>query len=157
MVGPGPATYVATAPAFSADPEWQERVAAHQARRPGAWTTIESEDLPRHISGADPQHPVLIDCLTLWLTSRMDRHGVWSDPTGVSAVRRDIDDLVAAVSDCPGGLVLVTNEVGSGLVPMDRGARLFRDLLGVTNSAVADVCDLAYLVVAGRLLALEPA
>lgn len=155
LVGPGPATYVATAPASPGDSEWQRRVDTHRARRPDTWTTVESDDLPRHIGAARPQSPVLVDCLTLWLTARMDRHGVWSDPSGESAVRRDIDLLVDAVAGCSGGLVIVTNEVGSGIVPTDSGARLFRDLLGITNSAVADVCDEVYLVVAGRRLTLE--
>ena len=157
LVGPGPATYVATAPTSVDDDEWRQRVATHRARRPDTWETVESDDLPRHITAAGPHRPVLVDCLTLWLTARMDHHGVWTDPGAETAVRRDIDDLVDAVARCPGGLVLVTNEVGSGIVPTDPGTRLFRDLLGVTNSAVADVCDDVYLVVAGRRLTLERA
>lgn len=157
LVGPGPAIYVATAPPPVDDREWQQRIATHRARRPGTWQTVESDDLPRHIREADTQRPVLVDCLTLWLTARMDRHGVWSDAGAASAVRGDIDELVAAVARCPGGLVLVTNEVGSGIVPTDAGTRLFRDLLGITNSTVADVCDDVYLVVAGRRLPLERA
>lgn len=158
------ATYVATGPhPSSADPEWEARVDRHRARRPARWTTRESTDLPSAIAAATPQRPVLIDCLTLWLTAQLDDLGAWGalDPAGSDAVHRGlaqrIDALVSAIDGCPGGLVVVSNEVGSGIVPADPGTRLFRDWLGVVNTKVAAACDRAFLVVAGLVLPLQPA
>lgn len=155
-VGSGPATYVATGPVGADDPEWAARVAAHQATRPAAWRTLETTELLAPIRAASTETPVLVDCLTLWLTARLDHHGAWQDPTRAeAAVTTEIDALAAAVRSCPGGLVLVTNEVGSGIVPAERGARLFRDLLGVCNATVAAECDEVYLVAAGHVLPLR--
>lgn len=151
-----PVTYVATAPPAPDDPEWQDRVALHRSRRPAAWNTVETIHIVGPIGRATPDHPVLVDCLTLWLMARMDLHEAWDDPHGAApAVRSDIDAVARAVADSPGGLVLVTNEVGSGIVPDDPGSRLFRDLLGRTNGTVASQCDDVYLVVAGRFLRLD--
>lgn len=149
-------TYVATAPPGDDDEEWAARVAQHRARRPAHWRTVETDDVATQIARATPDHPVLVDCVTLWLTSRMDHHRAWTDPSGAeSPLASEIDTLAAAVADCSGGLVIVTNEVGSGIVPADRGTRLFRDLLGRLNCAIATQCDEVYLVVAGRFLRLE--
>lgn len=152
-----PVTYVATGPDGDDDPEWRARVAAHRARRPAHWTTVTTTDLLPVIAAATPRRPVLVDCLTLWLTSRMDHHDAWRHPAeATTLVRREIDALAAAVAECPGRVVLVTNEVGSGIVPADPGTRLFRDLLGTCNVAVGDVCDEVYLVAAGQALRLGP-
>ncbi len=156
LVGDRPATFVATAPPRPGDAEWDLRVAEHRARRPEAWQIVESADLPPLIRHASPGHPVLVDCLTLWLAAHLDRLGAWPDPAEVAdPVARLVDDLAAAVAECPGGLVLVTNEVGSGIVPADPGTRQFRDWMGVLNRAVADRCDRVFLVAAGRALPLE--
>lgn len=149
-------TYVATAPPAPEDPEWQRRVAGHRSRRPDHWTVVETDDIVGPIAAATPARPVLIDCLTLWLMARMDHHHAWDEPkAGAYRVRADIDRVAAAVDASPGGVVLVTNEVGSGIVPVDAGTRLFRDLLGRTNTAVAAKCDDVYLVVAGHFLRLD--
>lgn len=157
LSGMSDVTYVATAPPQHDDREWEERIRRHRDRRPATWTTLETDDLAGVIATrATPQSPVLVDCLTLWLTARMDHHSAWRAPQEATrAVESEIAALADVVSTCPGGLVLVTNEVGSGLVPPDPSARLFRDLLGHTNSAVAERCDDVYLVAAGRFLRLE--
>lgn len=149
-------TYVATAPPGNDDEEWAARVALHRARRPDHWRTVETDDIAAQIARATPEHPVLVDCLTLWLMSRMDVHQAWVEPGRAEAVLAgEIGELAGAVAGCPGGLVLVTNEVGSGIVPADRGTRLFRDLLGRVNCAVAAACDDVFLVVAGHFVRLE--
>lgn len=156
LAGATAVTYVATAPPALDDPEWVERVALHRARRPAQWTTVETDDVAGAVAGATPDHPVLVDCLTLWLMSRMDHHRAWTDPAGAGAPLADeIRTLASAVAACPGGLVVVTNEVGSGIVPSDRGSRMFRDLLGRANCEVAAQCDDVHLVVAGHFMRLE--
>lgn len=151
-----PTTYVATGPDGSDDPEWTERIARHRARRPRHWTTVASTDLPRWIAAADPERPVLIDCLTLWLTDRMDSAKAWDHPQQAEpVVTAEIEAVTDAVASCSGGLVLVTNEVGSGVVPTGAGTRMFRDVLGRCNALVAAQCDEVYLVVAGHVVPLQ--
>lgn len=149
-------TYVATGPDDSADPEWQERIARHRARRPRHWTTVTSTDIAPLIRAAAPGRPVLVDCLTLWLTARLDAHRAWDAPQAAEErLLAEIETLAETVAACPGGLVLVTNEVGSGVVPNGAGTRLFRDLLGRCNALVAAQCDEVYLVVAGHGVPLQ--
>lgn len=151
-----PTTYVATGPDGSGDPEWQQRIAEHRGRRPRHWTTVTSTDLPYWIAAATPDRPVLVDCLTLWLTARMDAREAWDRPQlAEPLVSEEIDAVAEAVAACRGGLVVVTNEVGSGLVPTAAGSRLFRDLLGRCNARVAAQCDDVYLVVAGHVVRLQ--
>ena len=137
-------TYVAAGPAPGPDDtEWAERVAAHVARRPTHWTTLESTDL-----SALPRGPGLLDCLGTWLTAQLDDLD-WND----DLLAPRVDALVEAVSGST-DLVVVTNEVGAGVVPEHRSGRLFRDQLGLVNQRVAAVCDEVHLVVAGRVLVL---
>lgn len=154
LIGDEAATYVAAGPTpdAEADPDWTARVAAHQARRPGSWTTVETQDLAGAVRQAD--QPVLIDCLGTWLTALIDAAGAWEHDTDVvhGLVVAHTDELVAAVRECEHHVVIVTNEVGLGVVPEHRSGRLFRDLLGTINQRVADACDEVHLVVAGRVL-----
>jgi len=137
-------TYVAAGPVPGPDdPEWAARVAVHAARRPGHWTTLESTTL-----SVLPEGPVLLDCLGTWLTAQLDDLD-WDDQD----LQRRIDALVDSIAGCP-DLVVVTNEVGAGVVPEHRSGRLFRDHLGLLNQQVAAVCDEVHLVVAGRVLVL---
>jgi adenosylcobinamide kinase/adenosylcobinamide-phosphate guanylyltransferase len=145
--------YVATGPSPSSDDvEWAARVARHQASRDPRWRTIETTDLPAVI---DARTPTLVDCLGVWLTAVVDELGGW----GVDTARwqpeldRRVDALVAAVAAAP-DIVLVTNEVGLGVVPAHASGRLFRDLLGILNQRVGSACDEVHLVVAGRVLRL---
>ncbi|MBO9522299.1 MAG: bifunctional adenosylcobinamide kinase/adenosylcobinamide-phosphate guanylyltransferase [Nocardioidaceae bacterium] len=132
------------------DPEWAARVAAHQAARPGHWRTVETIDVA---TALDPGTPALVDCLGTWLAAQLDDLRAW-DTTGWEPAFRDrLDALVAAV-EAHEDVVVVTNEVGMGVVPGHASGRVFRDLLGSTNQRVAVVCDEVHLVVAGRVLTL---
>jgi adenosyl cobinamide kinase/adenosyl cobinamide phosphate guanylyltransferase len=139
--GRGPITFVATARVDRADPDHVARVAAHQARRPGDWATVEAgDDLPAALIGVDGT--ALVDSLGTWISSALD-----GDP--------DVDGLVAALRQRRGDTVLVSEEVGLGVHPSSELGRRFRDVLGEVNRAVADVADRAVLVVAGRVIPLE--
>jgi adenosylcobinamide kinase/adenosylcobinamide-phosphate guanylyltransferase len=153
--------YVATGGARDDDPEWGARIAVHRARRPGTWTTVETLDVAALLRAAAPGDPVLVDCLALWLAGCLDRSRVWSAEPGtavyaesLSLVARDLDELVAAVAQTRAHVVLVSNEVGSGVVPEHASGRLYRDLLGTLNARVAAVCDDVDLVVAGHVVPL---
>lgn len=149
-------TYVAPGPSPDAeqDPDWAARIAAHRSRRPAHWTTVEGIDLAgalRATSGA-----VLVDCLGTWLTGVIDAAQAWeaTSEEAYALVQRELDGVTAALAEHPGPVVLVTNEVGLGVVPVHRSGRLFRDLLGVVNQGVGAVCAEVHLVVAGRVLVL---
>lgn len=156
LIGDEPATYVAAGPSpdVEADPDWAARVAAHRARRPASWSTLETQDLASVVR--DAVDPVLIDCLGTWLTAVVDAAEAWEqDSDAVHAlVLARADDVAEALRACAEDVVVVTNEVGLGVVPEHRSGRLFRDLLGLVNQRVAAACDEVHLVVAGRVLRL---
>lgn len=148
-------TYVAPGPdeTEEPDPDWARRLAAHRERRAASWTTVETADVATAI--AQSAGPVLVDCLGTWLTRTIDRRGLWEAPVDeVTGVVRAEIARVAAALERPQPVVLVTNEVGLGIVPAHRSGRLFRDLLGEVNREVAAVCDEVHLVIAGRVLVL---
>jgi adenosylcobinamide kinase/adenosylcobinamide-phosphate guanylyltransferase len=141
---PPPWVYVATAEAV--DAEMTERIAVHRARRGGDWRTIEA---PHDLAGAlaaPAGAPVLVDCLTLWLSNRM-------------LALADVDAETARLEDALGRraspMVLVSNEVGSGIVPDNALARRFRDLQGRLNQCVAARADRVVLMVAGLPLTVK--
>ena len=150
--------YVATGGRRSDDPDWEQRVAAHRARRPATWTTLETTDLPPLLDRPGP--PLLIDCLTLWLTAVLDATRDWDAdtwaPGGEQAYTRHVDALVVAFARSPRHVVAVSNEVGSGVVPDHASGRLFRDELGRLNARIAAMADDAYVLFAGRALRLPP-
>lgn len=143
--------YVAPGPIpTDADGEWSERIRAHRTRRPPGWATVESADVVTAIRTAHAA-AVLVDCLGTWLTRLVDEAGAWSDPRRARAVLALARaDLVTVVTAADAHVVLVSNEVGAGVVPASASGRLFRDELGILNAAVADVCDRVVLCVAGR-------
>lgn len=149
-------TYVATAYPADHDPEWTERVARHRAQRPSAWATEETLDLAALLSAGGG--PLLVDCLTLWLTRMMDRHSCWDDVAwaagGEAALRAEVDGLLAALRASTREVVLVTNEVGQGVVPASASGRRFRDEMGLLNTAVAAACDDVLWCLAGRVVRL---
>ncbi|MFE8014870.1 bifunctional adenosylcobinamide kinase/adenosylcobinamide-phosphate guanylyltransferase [Streptomyces antibioticus] len=149
--------YVATGGTRGGDTEWAARVATHRERRPGSWRTAETCDLVPLL--AEEGAPLLIDCLSLWLTDAMDAVGAWDDAVwadgGERALRSRVADLVAAVRGTRRTVVLVSNEVGSGIVPATASGRRYRDELGRVNAAVAGQCEQVVLVVAGQAVVLR--
>ncbi|MFD9444850.1 bifunctional adenosylcobinamide kinase/adenosylcobinamide-phosphate guanylyltransferase [Streptomyces sp. NPDC060006] len=149
--------YVATGGARNGDGEWAARVHAHRERRPGSWRTTETCDLVPVLKEDGP--PVLIDCLSLWLTDAMDSAGAWDDDEwaggGERALRARVEELTAAVRETRRTVVAVSNEVGSGIVPATPSGRRYRDELGRLNTAFATECEHVLLVVAGQALTLK--
>ena len=145
-----PVRYVATARHVAGDAEWTARIDAHRARRPAAWTTVEDADLPALLRAGGG--PLLVDDIATWLTGVLDDAGAWDRGVDVSP---QVDALVEAVRAAPGRVVLVSAEVGLGVVPATQAGRLFRDELGALNAALARVCDEVLLLVAGLPLRLK--
>ncbi|CAN5529593.1 bifunctional adenosylcobinamide kinase/adenosylcobinamide-phosphate guanylyltransferase [soil metagenome] len=148
-----PVTYVATGPATGSDPEWAERVRRHRERRPARWRTVETTDVASLL--ADARGPVLVDCLTLWLTALLDAAGAWdARPGWREHVDREVTRLADAWVATPMPVIAVSNEVGAGVVPSTAAGRLFRDEQGRLNARLAATADRCLLVVAGRTLEL---
>jgi adenosylcobinamide kinase / adenosylcobinamide-phosphate guanylyltransferase len=145
-----PVTYVATAPTYPDDPEWVERISRHRHRRPPGWRLRETAQVADTLREAEPAETVLVDCLTLWVTAAVDRADAWGDARAAeSAVDEVLADLIDALGATQADVVLVTNEVGSGVAPATTSGGLFRDLLGRVNAAVGSACDDVVLVTAG--------
>jgi adenosyl cobinamide kinase/adenosyl cobinamide phosphate guanylyltransferase len=141
--GGGPVTYIATFVAGEDDRDMAARVAAHQARRPAHWTTVETAELVGAMRAAE-QGTVLIDSLTTWVA-------------GSTGYAVDAAGLGLAMGSHDGDVIVVSDEVGLGVHPSSEEGRRFRDALGLVNQAVSAVADEAVLVVAGRVLRLDPA
>jgi adenosylcobinamide kinase/adenosylcobinamide-phosphate guanylyltransferase len=144
MRQPPPWVYVATADGL--DEEMRERIRHHQARRREGWLTVEAPlGLVEAIEGQ--KKPVLIDCLTLWLSN-------------VILAGKDIASeetrLLAALQQSPSTIVAVSNEVGLGVVPDNRLARDFRDAQGRLNQRVAEIADRVVFMAAGLPMVLKP-
>ena len=136
---PGARRYIATAEAW--DDEMRVKIAQHQAQRGPDWRTIEAPlDIATAIAGTGPQDTILIDCATLWLSNHML---AGHDCEALS------DDLIAALTACPARVVIVSNEVGLGLVPDTPLGRQFRDAQGRLNQRLAARADTVVFVVAG--------
>jgi adenosylcobinamide kinase/adenosylcobinamide-phosphate guanylyltransferase len=148
-----PVAYLATA--GSGDPELDDRIARHRRGRPDDWPTIEvGSDLPAAIAAADGR-PVLLDGLTLWL-STLAGDGI-ADGDDVDALLGGPVALgLEAIARHPGPAVVVSDEIGLGMVPMDPGARAFRDLQGIVHQRLAAAADEVHLTVAGLPLTLKP-
>jgi len=139
-----PVVYVATATA--SDAEMAERITHHRARRPADWRTLELQvDLFQAIS--PDVHTVLVEDLTLLLSNHMEREPVSAE---VNTIRE-----VEALLTLEANLILVSNEVGMGLVPVDPLGRAFRDALGRVNQSVAAACGEVYFVAAGLPLKIK--
>jgi adenosylcobinamide kinase / adenosylcobinamide-phosphate guanylyltransferase len=143
-----PVVFLATAEAR--DDEMAERIRRHRAARPAAWTTLEVplalEDALRDVA---PDACVVLDCLSLWVSNEME---AGADDERIEAKARNVAGVLAS-RPAPG--VVITNEVGLGIVPVNELARRYRDVLGRVNVAFAEASDTAYFVVAGRALPLE--
>ena len=136
---PSPWTYIATAQAY--DDEMRERIALHRSRRGEGWVTVDAPlDLVEAIEALPDHQPVLIDCLTLWLTNHM---------LAGHDVEAECGRLTDALSQPRGPWFVVSNEVGLGIVPDNALARRFRDAAGRLNQQVAAVADSVLMMVAG--------
>lgn len=139
-----PKVFVATAEA--GDGEMADRIAAHQAERGDDWTLIEAPlDLLGALQAANGQN-VLIDCLTLWLSNLMHHE---------RDVARETADLIDALKSATGSVVMVSNEVGMGLAPMNALGRGFRDEQGRLNQRIAATADSVEFIAAGLPLRLK--
>jgi adenosylcobinamide kinase / adenosylcobinamide-phosphate guanylyltransferase len=144
--GPQPLTYIATAQAW--DGEMRDRIARHRTDRRAGWTTVEAPlDLAGAL-GAVAAGSILVDCTTLWLSNHL-------------LAENDLEDqcahLLAALAACAVPVVVVTNEVGWGIVPDNALARRFRDAQGRLNQQLAAQAGLAVAVIAGLPLVLKGA
>jgi len=138
--------FVATAQAF--DDEMTARIARHQADRDARWSTVEAPvDLAAAIGRLDePGTTILVDCLTLWASNLLLQG---------KAMEPELEALLAAVASPRGKIILVSNEVGLGIVPDNALARAFRDMAGTINQRVAAAADHVHFVAAGLSLKLK--
>ncbi len=142
---PGRPVYIATAEAL--DDEMAERIARHRARRGDGW--IEREvplDLSKALSETDGGGARLVDCLTLWLSNLLQAERDW---------QKAIAELAGTLKSQRSAVVLVTNEVGLGIVPDNALARAYRDAAGIMNQTIADIADEVEFVVAGLPMKLK--
>jgi uroporphyrin-III C-methyltransferase/precorrin-2 dehydrogenase/sirohydrochlorin ferrochelatase len=142
--------YVATgAPPGRGDPQWAARVHEHRGRRPANWSTTETLDLEQVLKSDDPA-PLLVDCLSAWLTRVMDECEAWTaSDAGARAVAARTDRLLLAWRSTARHVVAVSSEVGSGVVPDTLSGRLFRDALGRLNARIAAESDEVWLCTVG--------
>jgi adenosylcobinamide kinase/adenosylcobinamide-phosphate guanylyltransferase len=150
-----PVVYVATAQA--GDDEMRDRIARHQERRPAEWHTLEAPTaVAAMLASLERGSIVLLDCLSLLVSNLLLAHEANPEP----AIEQEIGVLLATVRERDLTLVIVTNEVGMGIVPAYPLGRVYRDLLGWANQRVARTADEVYLVICGipvELKALEAA
>jgi len=145
----GPVAYVATA--VPGDHELDDRIRRHRADRPAEWQTIEpGVHLAAAIRGVAPTTTILLDGLTLWASLALA-----DDATRVDAVLDgDFAEVLDAIADHDAPVVVVSDEIGLAMVPLDPLARAFRDLLGIAHQRLVARSDEAWLMVAGRAIAL---
>lgn len=152
--------FVATATA--GDDEMQRRIEEHRRSRPASWRTLEvtthlGSQIPQQIGSAQV---VIVDCITLLVSNIL---GQYIDPTSEQIdtpliegnVNREISELVECINQVDASFIMVTNEVGTGLVPTNQMGRLYRDLLGKANQRLAWQADEVYLMIAGLPLRLK--
>ena len=157
-----PVLFLATATAM--DDEMRDRIAAHQANRPSTWQTSEC---PMHVAAAVRESgfsngTLLLDCMTLLVSNHLvgTSHDVKDDldPAPIlAAITAEVSDLLSIAETTGAHLIVVSNEVGMGLVPPYPAGRVFRDLLGQANQQLAVAADDVYLMVAGIPMELKKA
>ncbi len=156
-----PVLFVATATA--GDEEMRQRIEEHQRRRPATWSTFEvtthvGNEIIQKIGGAQV---VIVDCITLLVNNIFSQY---ADQTGEhidaplveKEVTGEISELVECINRLEASFIMVTNEVGMGLVPANKMGRLYRDLLGKANQLLAQQVDEVYLMVAGLPILIKP-
>jgi len=139
--------YLATAPHLEGDEAWQQRIAKHQARRPSTWLCIEEGlDIADICLRYDEHYVILIDCMTLWLSNLM-----WEK----REVSPAMEHLCATLDKVQADIIMVSNELGMGLVPEHALSREFRDAQGWLNQSLASTADRVAFMVAGLPMMLK--
>ncbi len=156
-----PVLFVATA--VAGDEEMRCRIEEHQRARSTAWSTLE---VTTHVGSQIGQklgsaQVVIVDCITLLVNNIFSQYGSQTEeqidaPFIEKEVNNEISELVECINRVDASFIMVTNEVGLGLVPANRVGRLYRDLLGRTNQILAQQADEVYLMVAGLPLKIKP-
>ena len=140
--------FIATAEAL--DREMEERIRRHRAARPASWSTVEEPlALGESVQTTPPGAGVIVDCLSLWVSNLLGAQ--WVDET----VEDEAERVAGIAAARPGRTIVVSNEVGLGLVPETALGRRYRDVLGRVNATFADAAEEALFVVAGRAFRLE--
>ncbi|MFC1911659.1 bifunctional adenosylcobinamide kinase/adenosylcobinamide-phosphate guanylyltransferase [Chloroflexota bacterium] len=161
LKSPQPVLFVATAEA--GDDEMQQRIENHRKSRPANWDTLE---VTTHIGSKISQkigqaRTVIVDCITLLVNNVFQQHGKLTDETrDASLVEKEVLAEISELTDCinhvKADFIIVSNELGLGLVPADRISRLYRDLLGKANQRLAQRADEVYFLAAGIPLCIKP-
>ncbi len=160
MKSPQPVLFVATAEA--ADEEMRQRIEEHRRSRPSAWTTLEATThIGSKVSAEIGQaRTVIVDCITLLVNNIFSQHGNTGEAIDAPRLEKEVFAEIGELVDCAkqshANFIIVTNEVGLGLVPADRTSRLYRDLLGKANQMLAQHVDEVYLMTAGIPLLVKP-
>jgi adenosylcobinamide kinase/adenosylcobinamide-phosphate guanylyltransferase len=157
-----PVLFVATA--LAGDLEMLKRIEKHRRKRPPTWRTLEvtsgvGKSIAENIGNS---RVVIVDCITLLASNIFSQH---SDQAGEpidaplieKSLTAEIDELIECANQLDASFIIVTNEVGLGLVPANRLGRLYRDLLARANQALAETADEVYLMVAGLAVPIKPA
>ena len=146
----GRKVFLATAQAL--DEEMKSRIEQHKKERPSGWDTIEETHyLNSAIKDCDGKYEVvLIDCLTMWMFNLLERNS-----SSESEILKEVRTLIAHCKAIQSTVIIVSNEVGSGIVPANRLSRQFRDIVGNANQEVASIADEVYLVTASISLKLK--
>jgi adenosyl cobinamide kinase/adenosyl cobinamide phosphate guanylyltransferase len=147
----GTVDYVATGQlAGTGDPEWDQRIREHRARRPASWRTFETIDVAGLLTDRDTAAPALVDCLATWLAHTMDDVGLWSRSADADErLAQRTDRLICAWQQTKRHVIVVSNEVGCGIVPGTESGRRFRDELGWLNTRIAAAADEVWFCTAG--------
>jgi adenosylcobinamide kinase/adenosylcobinamide-phosphate guanylyltransferase len=150
--GQGPRVFLATAQAF--DDEMARRITAHQEARHAGWGLVEEPlRVPEALGGAlGEARTVLVDCVTIWMSNLLLADEGFGEGQAAAAAGK----LIAAARVGSRTVIVVTNEVGSGIVPENHLARRFRDCAGRANQLIAQAADEVYLLVSGIALKIKP-
>lgn len=133
-----------------ADSEMRARVRKHKRSRPRAWRTVEEDiNIAAVISKLEKEQVVIIDCLTLWLSNLL------LSGRGEEEILKKVKEFIAALKNTASSVIIVSNEVGGGVVPENKLARAFRDIVGIAHQRIVKVSDEAYFVVCGIPLPLK--
>jgi len=152
--------FVATAEA--GDEEMRQRIKNHKETRPATWNTLEAtNNIGSQISSKiEGDQVVIVDCITLLVSNIFGQYSGSNDRIDASLIEEkvtgEINELIECIKKTDTTFIIVTNEIGLGLVPINRTSRLYRDLLGKANQRLAEVAKEIYLMVAGLPLQIKP-